>query len=89
MNLHTRKPVFGISKYVRLKPANSATETRIMEFARIHFRYYSLQEVNNKGDDQTVGMSLVGLHLCCLHAAKSGFLPYVEADLSQDYFRIT
>ena len=48
-----RKPAFGVSDQVRLKPACSATE-EIFEFNK--YKYYTMQAVNNKGSDQTVRM---------------------------------
>ena len=48
-SLNVRKPVFGVSDKVRLKPVSSATETSLkMNFTCSKFRYDTFQKANKK-----------------------------------------
>ena len=55
MDLVARKPVFGISDRVRMKPFSSATETsQKLEISPIaSFRYATFRRANNKHANQT------------------------------------
>ena len=68
MSLVTRKPVFGVSDQVRLKPACSATEASYrLEISDIETRGIILSR-------QRTTSAQSDLHLCCSHMAKTGFL---------------
>ena len=72
VGLDTRKPVSEFWNQVMFKPACSATETS-QNIEILLVASSSFQRVNSKGADQTVIVQ-AGLHLCCLHTTKSGYI---------------
>ena len=78
LSLVMRKPVFGVSDQVRLKPACSATETETsysLEIAAKASRgiiYYLGSEQQRRWSD--CANAQADLRLCCSHMTKTGFL---------------
>ena len=82
ISLDVRKPVFGVSDLLMLKPTCLTIETEILYEASLDI---ILHEENNKGTDQTMRMRrLVCTFVVCIQ--QSGFLAMRPVQFLHVYF---
>ena len=76
LGLVVRKPVFGVSEKVSLKPISTATETsKKIEMSLVaSLDNGAFQTANNKGADQTARMHRLVLAFVVCKPPKTGFL---------------
>ena len=75
MGLVARKPVFGVSDKVRLKPVPTATETsQKIEISLAASLNLCIPKANNKGADQTARMRRLVCVFIVHKSSKTGFL---------------